>query len=68
MTDQPTNPEDPWFKVITLINRALLLTEGNTNAAVVNYLLAMAKQEAETQQEAGSAMLPRPEDTPTLLN
>ena len=28
-----TQLEDPWFKIITLINRALLLTEDRVEAA-----------------------------------
>lgn len=40
--------DDPWFKVATLINRALLLTGKHEEGAVLRYILEQAKQEAET--------------------
>ena len=43
-----SNNDDPWFKVSTLINRALLLTGGREEGAVLRYLLENAHQEAET--------------------
>ena len=43
-----SNNDDPWFKISTLINRALLLTGEREEAAVLRYLLENAHQEAET--------------------
>lgn len=43
-----SNNDDPWFKVSTLINRALLLTGEREEGALLRYLLENARQEAET--------------------
>ncbi|WP_321337390.1 hypothetical protein [uncultured Cohaesibacter sp.] len=38
-----THLEDPWFKIITLINRALLLTEDRVEAAHLKIALHHAR-------------------------
>ena len=46
-----TRLEDPWFKIITLINRALLLTEDRVEAAHLKIALHHARQEAQNLSE-----------------
>ena len=45
MQDQQT--EDPWFKIVTLINRALLLTEDQDEAVLLKMALQQAREEAQ---------------------
>lgn len=49
MTDKPAPSPAPWPKIVSLINRAILLTENEANADQLRALLTDAREEALEQ-------------------